>query len=131
MTRGSRTTNRWRLVSKVFEKQTKLKPMTETETTIRTVDTSELADGPITVDCTYCENPDKFGLLPARELTIDTSHRDMRLDYGRRFSVRSLVHPEKNGTRLMVGIRCYNDTNAAERIAEDAEIPLEAVQPVA
>lgn len=43
------------------------------------------------------------------------------IDYGTRSSVRSLVHLEKNGSRSIVGgIRCYNDKNAAERIAEDA-----------
>ena len=94
--------------------------MTEIENTVRTIDY-----------CPYCENPDKFGLLPVRELTIDTSHRNMRLDYGRRSSVRSLVHPEKNGPRLMAGIRCNKDTHAAKRIAEDAEKPVEAVGSVA
>jgi hypothetical protein len=80
--------------------------------------------------CPYCADPAAFGLLPAREVTFDTSHRYTRLDYGTRSSVRSLVHLERNGSRSIVGgIRCYNDKNAVERIAEDAAAkPLNAVE---
>jgi hypothetical protein len=28
--------------------------------------------------CLYCADPDKFGLLPAREITLDTSHHYRR-----------------------------------------------------
>ena len=82
--------------------------------------------------CPYCENLDKFGLLPARQVTFDVSRNDLPgLNYGERKRVTSLVHPDKNQSRLMAGVRCHHDTYAAGRIAEDATKPLEAVEPVA
>jgi hypothetical protein len=81
--------------------------------------------------CPYCADPAAFGLLPAREVEIDTTSRLIRLDYGSRRRVSSLVHPEKNEARLMAGIRCYNDTNAQARIAEDAKKAKQAVEEAA
>jgi hypothetical protein len=81
--------------------------------------------------CPYCADLDAFGLLPAREVAFAASRHDIPpFSYGSRLIVTSLIHFGKNGPRSVVtGIRCYNDTNAAERIAEDAAAkPINAVE---
>ena len=75
--------------------------------------------------CPYCENPDAFGLLPATEVSFGTTSRWVPSDYGTRTKVSSLVHPEKNGPRIMAGVRCYKDQNALLRVVENSAITTE------
>jgi hypothetical protein len=70
--------------------------------------------------CPYCEEPEKYGLLLAEVVEIDTHGRKTKLDYGKRRLVKSLVHKEIAGlSRLFVGVRCHLDPFHKERRAED------------